>query len=231
MANVVVFQSKLSSVMDMLAKAAIVEISRLWDDAFAFVQLEVRQREHEIESLKSKVLMMEKERLELLSKTAPSAQPSAPSLSTTRQPNNVLRKAPVNDGPIIVMIQTKQSLPNVRETADTLESISQTPAATQREHRTLDCHGSGHRGDDKELSVAQLKEESIELGVAELKEEDVDDAVQMGDPPYDVEHDAADCGPNHTATEVDPQAAAAAADGGALEDKDSGRNPAQSQNG
>lgn len=94
MANVVVFQSKLSSVMDMLAKAAIAEISRLWDDAFAFVQLEVRQREHEIESLRSKVLMMETERLEILSRTAP----SAPSLSTTRQPNNVLRKAPVNDG-------------------------------------------------------------------------------------------------------------------------------------
>jgi len=121
-----------------------------------------------------------------------------------------------------VLIQTKQSLPNVRETADTLESISQTPAATQREHRTLDCHGSGHREDD-ELGVAQLKEESVELGVAEFKEEDVDDAVQMGDPPHDVEHNAADCEPNHAATEVDPQAAAAAAaaDGGALEDKDS----------
>ena len=78
MANVVVFQSRLSSVMDMLAKNAIVEISKLWDDAFAFVQIEIRQREDEIESLKSKVLTMEKERLEVISKTPASAPPSAP---------------------------------------------------------------------------------------------------------------------------------------------------------
>lgn len=100
MADVVVFQSKLSSVMDMLAKAAIVEISKLWDDAFAFVRLEVRQREHEIESLRSQLLLMEKERVELLKAAAPpSAQPSsATCVSTTRPPDALLRKAPVQDG-------------------------------------------------------------------------------------------------------------------------------------
>ena len=87
MANVVVFQSRLSSVMDMLAKTAIVEISKLWDDAFAFVQIEIRQREDEIESLKSKVLTMEKERLVLISKTPPSAPPSAPCFSPPQPPD------------------------------------------------------------------------------------------------------------------------------------------------
>lgn len=209
MANVVVFQSKLSSVMDMLTKTAIVEISKLWDDAFAFVQLEVRQRENEIESLKSKVMMMEKERLELISKTQPSAHPSAPCFSTTQQPNH-LRK-PDDNGPIIVLIQTKQSLPNVSETTD----IENTPTATQREERQLELHGSGHNEDDEELGVVELKEEAVELGVAELKEEAVEGAVQMGDPLQDMEHNA-DYRSNHTATEADPQAA-----DGAMEDKDS----------
>lgn len=68
-----------------------------------------------------------------------------------------------------------------------------------------------------------LKEESVQLGVAGLKEEDLEDAVHMGDPPHDVDHDAADRGHHRTVTEVDSQAAAAPADGGGgdLEDKDS----------
>ncbi|CAL8278920.1 unnamed protein product [Lota lota] len=209
MANVVVFQSRLSSVMDMLAKTAIVEISKLWDDAFAFVQLEIRQREDEIESLKSKVLMMEKERMELISKSLPSAHPSAPCFS---QPNHLGK--PDDNGPIVVLIQTKQSLPIVRETADTLENTS-TPTPTQREQRQLELHGSWHNEVDEELGVAELKKESVESHVAELKEEAVEDAFQMGDPAQDMEHNS-DYGSNQTATEADPQAA-----DGAMEDKDS----------
>lgn len=61
MTNCVTFQTKLSSVMDVLAKAAVAEISQLFDDGFAVLRLEMCHRENEIEALKRK-LFMENER-------------------------------------------------------------------------------------------------------------------------------------------------------------------------
>lgn len=61
MTNCVTFQTKLSSVMDVLAKAAVTEISKLFDDGFAVLRLEMCHRENEIEALKRK-LFMENER-------------------------------------------------------------------------------------------------------------------------------------------------------------------------
>ncbi|CAL8317080.1 unnamed protein product [Gadus morhua 'NCC'] len=210
MANVVVFQSRLSSVMDMLAKNAIVEISKLWDDAFAFVQIEIRQREDEIESLKSKVLTMEKERLEVISKTPASAPPSAPCFSPPQQPDHPGK--PDDNGPISVLLQTKQSLPITRDTADILEI---TPPPTQREERQSELHSSWSSNEaDDELSVFELKEEFVDSRVAEPKEEAVEDAIPMGDLEQDMEHNS-DYGSNQTATEADFQAA-----DGAMEDKD-----------
>ncbi|KAF3857925.1 hypothetical protein F7725_011126 [Dissostichus mawsoni] len=60
--NCVVFQSKLTSIMEIFAKAAVVEISKLWEDGFNLVQVELRRRESEIEALNRKLMMMEKER-------------------------------------------------------------------------------------------------------------------------------------------------------------------------
>ncbi|CAL8326287.1 unnamed protein product [Arctogadus glacialis] len=209
MANVVVFQSRLSSVMDMLAKNAIVEICKLWDDAFAFVQIEIRQREDEIESLKSKVLTMEKERLEVISKTPASAPPSAPCFSPQKP---VHPGKPDDNGPISVQIQTKQSLPITRDSADILEI---TPPPTQREERPSEPHGSWSSNEaDDELSVFEPKEEFVDSRVAELKEEAVEDTVPMGDLEQDMEHNP-DYGSNQTATEADFQAA-----DGAMEDED-----------
>ena len=106
------------------------------------------------------------------------------------------------------MIQTKQTLPIARETAD-IEN-------TQREERQLELHGSwSSNGADEELDVVELKEEAVESRVAELKEEAVENAIQMGYLEQDVEHNS-DYGSNHTATEADLQAA-----DGAMEDKDS----------
>ncbi|CAL8366195.1 unnamed protein product [Boreogadus saida] len=217
MANVVVFQSRLSSVMDMLAKNAIVEISKLWDDAFAFVQIEIRQREDEIESLKSKVLTMEKERMEVISKTPASVPPSAPCFSP-QQPDHPGK--PDDNGPISVPIQTKQSPPMTRATADTLEI---TPPPTQREDRQSELHGSwssNEAGD--ESSVFELKEEFVDSRVAELKEEAVEeDAVDpTRDRDQDMEHHS-DYGSNQTATEADFQQAAD--DGGAAMEDEDGR--------
>ncbi|XP_028329097.1 zinc finger and SCAN domain-containing protein 29 [Gouania willdenowi] len=57
------FQCQLASVMEMLAKTAVVEISRIWEDGFTRVQLELRRKDDEIESLQRKLKSMETERL------------------------------------------------------------------------------------------------------------------------------------------------------------------------
>ncbi|XP_023832967.1 transcriptional repressor RHIT isoform X1 [Salvelinus sp. IW2-2015] len=62
MTNCVTFQAKLTSVVDVLAKTAVAEISKLFDDGFAVLRLEMCRRENEIEALKIKVLFMENER-------------------------------------------------------------------------------------------------------------------------------------------------------------------------
>lgn len=68
--NCVAFQSKLASIMDMLAKAAVVEISKLWEDGFALIQVELRRRESEIKALNNKLVSMENERLMALSQAS-----------------------------------------------------------------------------------------------------------------------------------------------------------------
>lgn len=68
MTNCVTFQTKLASVMDVLAKAAVSEISKLFDDGCAILRLEMCRREDEIAALKRKLLIMENERQSLRSK-------------------------------------------------------------------------------------------------------------------------------------------------------------------
>lgn len=63
MSGCVAFQSKLTSIMEMLAKAAVLEISKLWEDGFALVQAEIRRRDSEIEALNRKLMFLETERL------------------------------------------------------------------------------------------------------------------------------------------------------------------------
>lgn len=72
----------------MLAKAAVLEISKLWEDGFTLVQVELRRRENEIEALNRKLMLMENERLTVLSQ----AQTS----SKREQQNNLL--PPSGDG-------------------------------------------------------------------------------------------------------------------------------------
>lgn len=73
------FQSKLSSIMEMLAKAAVVEISKLWEDGFTLVQAELRRRENEIEALNRKLMLMENERLTVLSQATSNLSSSSSS--------------------------------------------------------------------------------------------------------------------------------------------------------
>lgn len=62
------FQTKLTNIMEMLAKAAVREISKLWEDGFSLVQVELRRKENEIEALNRKLVLIEKERLYIISK-------------------------------------------------------------------------------------------------------------------------------------------------------------------
>lgn len=73
--NCVAFQSKLASIMEMLAKAAVMEISKLWEDGFAVVQVELLRRESEIKALNRKLTSMENERLKALSQAANTSLP------------------------------------------------------------------------------------------------------------------------------------------------------------
>lgn len=95
MANCVAFQSKLTSIMEQLAKAAVLEISRLWEDGFALVQVELRRRENEIEALNTKLMLMENERLSILLQ-AQTTNLSSASSSKREQQNKLL--PPTGDG-------------------------------------------------------------------------------------------------------------------------------------
>ncbi len=95
MANCAAFQSKLTSIMEMLAKAAVVEISKLWEDGFTLVQIELRRRENEIEALNRKLMLMENERLAVQSQAQTTNLSS--SSSSNRQPQNKLLP-PTADG-------------------------------------------------------------------------------------------------------------------------------------
>ncbi|XP_034039645.1 zinc finger protein 2 homolog [Thalassophryne amazonica] len=65
MATCIPFQSQLSSIMEVLVKTAVAEISKLVDDKCAFLHLEISRKQTENELLKRKLLMMENKRSQL----------------------------------------------------------------------------------------------------------------------------------------------------------------------
>ena len=65
MATCIPFQTQLSSIMEVLVKAAVAEISKLVDDKCAFLHLEISRKEGENEMLKRKLLMMENKNAQL----------------------------------------------------------------------------------------------------------------------------------------------------------------------
>ncbi|TNM98332.1 zinc finger and SCAN domain-containing protein 31-like isoform X3 [Takifugu flavidus] len=65
MATCAPFQTQLSSIMEVLVKAAVAEISKLVDDKCAFLHLELSRKQSENEVLKRKLLMMENKNAEL----------------------------------------------------------------------------------------------------------------------------------------------------------------------
>ncbi|KAM9323667.1 uncharacterized protein KZ484_021731 [Pholidichthys leucotaenia] len=65
MATCIPFQTQLSSIMEVLVKAAVTEISKLVDDKCAFLHLEISRKQSENEMLKRKLLLMENKTAQL----------------------------------------------------------------------------------------------------------------------------------------------------------------------
>lgn len=65
MASCVPFQTQLSSIMEVLVKAAVAQISKLVDDKCAFLHLEISRKQSENEMLKRKLLLMESKNAQL----------------------------------------------------------------------------------------------------------------------------------------------------------------------
>lgn len=66
MATCIPFQTQLSSIMEVLVKAAVTEISKLVDDKCALLHLEISRKQSENEILKRKLLMLENKNAQLL---------------------------------------------------------------------------------------------------------------------------------------------------------------------
>ncbi|XP_030259632.1 zinc finger protein with KRAB and SCAN domains 5 [Sparus aurata] len=165
MANCVAFQSKLTSIMEMLAKAAVVEISKLWEDGFTLVQAELRRRENEIEALNRKLVLMENERLSVLSQ-APTTNLSSSCPSKREQHDKLL--PPTGDVPIIDSVQTLSSDPSVREKVDP-SANHRTPPPSQTEEKQCErlksdhCESNSREDDDEDLIVKLEDEDDVQI--------------------------------------------------------------------
>ncbi|TDH05636.1 hypothetical protein EPR50_G00124520 [Perca flavescens] len=181
MANCVAFQSKLTSIMEMLAKAAVVEISQLWEDGFALVQVELRRRESEIEALNRKVMMMENERLTVLSQAQTNVtNPTSSSSSKREQQTQLL--PPTGDGPIIDSVQTLSCDQSIREKADT-SANHRTPPPSQTEEKQCEqlksgaCESDSRDDEDDEDLIVKLEDEDD----VQIVEQTVDSDHSVGD--------------------------------------------------
>ncbi|CAB1426919.1 unnamed protein product [Pleuronectes platessa] len=65
MATCISFQTQLSSVMEVLLKAAVADISKLVDDKCAFLHVEISRKQSEVEMLRRKLQTMEKKNTQL----------------------------------------------------------------------------------------------------------------------------------------------------------------------
>ncbi|XP_029970972.1 protein sister of odd and bowel [Salarias fasciatus] len=191
MASCVAFQTKLTSIMEMLAKAAVVEIGKLWEESFALVQAELRRRNDEIEALNKKLVSMENERL-----AAPSHATNRSSCFSNREQQSKLLPAS-GDGPTVESMQTSSSDQIIRDTADTSANHKATSPPAQAESKQNELLMSDHCENDK-----------MDNGDSFVKLEDEDD-VQIVDQIVELERNASD-GAGHHEMDVNQQPAEAA---------------------
>lgn len=158
------FQTRVTCVMEMLAKAAVVEISKLWEDGFASLQAELRRRDGEIEALNRKILVMESERLKAQSRTVTCA-----SSQTEGEP----RRGRLNgEGPVTNTVRSlsSESIFHEQQRRDASQSL-RTPSPSsvqgQNHERPQKYNGEAEEDDSpiklEEEDDVQIVENEMEL--------------------------------------------------------------------
>ncbi|CAK6977461.1 zinc finger protein 232 [Scomber scombrus] len=193
MASCVAFQTKLASIMEMLAQAAVLEIGKLWEDSFTLVQVELRRRESEIEALNRKLVLLENEQLT----QTQAANVSSPSSSRREQQSRML--PPTGDGPVIDSVQTLSSEQSVREKTD-----------TSANHRTTSPPAPSEEKQNEQLKSDFCESDSRDDEDLIVKLEDEDD-VQIVEEIMDCEQSVTD-GAAHQEMELNHQQPAEAAE-------------------
>ncbi|XP_061587888.1 zinc finger and SCAN domain-containing protein 12-like [Cololabis saira] len=181
------FHSKLTSVMEMLAQTAVLEISKLWEDGFALVQVELRRKESEIEALNRKLMSIENERLTALYQTK--SKPSS-SFSKKDQQNKLL--PPTGDGPLLDSVQASSSDQSHRDEAES--AINATPKPDQMKEKQ-----------SEQLEIDRCEAQDIDDEDLVVKLEDEDD-VQIMEEVGDPDHGTSDGG-GHQGVEPSQQPA------------------------
>ncbi|XP_024135339.1 zinc finger protein 629 [Oryzias melastigma] len=156
MTKSVAFQSKLASIVEMLAKAAVLEINKLWEDSFALVQVELRRRESEIEALNCKIKFLENEGFSSFQK--------APNKSSSCLPKKDQQKQqlpPHGDELPVEPVQTFPSDQSVRDKADSsVNTTSPLPPTVEK----LKAAGSrAEDGEDENLTVKLEDEDDVQI--------------------------------------------------------------------
>ncbi|XP_041697223.1 zinc finger protein 436 [Coregonus clupeaformis] len=153
MTNCVTLQTKLSSVMDVLAKAAVAEISKMFDDGFAVLRLEMCRRENEIETLKRQLLFMENDRQTTSSKAQEAGCSSTCSSSSIRTDEGQGSKGSDEDASERTPFEQ-----NARENDDQLGRNRPQPPAEEVEGLD-EQYRSGHREKGSELELVKREQE------------------------------------------------------------------------
>lgn len=144
------FQTKVTCVMEMLAKAAAVEISKLWEDGFLCLQAELRRRDGEIEALNRKLQALESDRLK--------AQSRAVTCASSQTEEEVLRagrgRRDSGEGPVTVCSLSVLLEPQRRDL--------RTPSPQAQDHERPPKH-------DSETEDDSIKEEDDEVQIVETE--------------------------------------------------------------
>ncbi|TWW73521.1 hypothetical protein D4764_15G0009150 [Takifugu flavidus] len=182
------FQSKLTNIMEMLAKAAVLEISKLWEDGFSLVQVELRRKENEIEALNRKLVLIENERLYILSKKQSSCL-STSSFSNKEQQNS-------SDGPEFDSAQTSFCDPSFKDKTDPLatQRTQRTPPSPTDEQLESDCSESdGRKHDGKDFIIKSEEQGDVVIMEKEgdtkktANEEAVHNEMELNQQPFEVD--------------------------------------------
>ncbi|CAB1326499.1 unnamed protein product, partial [Coregonus sp. 'balchen'] len=160
MTNCVTFQTKLTSVIDVLAKTAVAEISKLFNDGFAVLRLEMCRRENEIEALKIKLLFMENERQTTRSKAREAGCSSACSSSSSRAEQG--SKGCDEDAGERTSFEQTAREKVIAPKDDQLDQNRPQPPAEELEGLD-EQYRSGHREKGSELELVKTEQEEYDV--------------------------------------------------------------------